>query len=468
MPARDDRGRGTLFFDDDRDGFGVAAPNGPAAHDGNARTDSPASVKEKFGDPASPNGGFAGASIDKHLRSRFAMTAPGSAKSKLSIVYVSPDGDNSTARPDDASKPYADFDAARRWVGPGDVAVLRAGTYGGLNCDKLMGGLDKPITVMAAPGEKVVIAGGNQTVSIRNSSHLVLDGFAITPKPGGSGDGLAVYFGKDIMLRNLEISGFSIGIRGMQDLHDVTIERCVIHDNGPSHGIYLGSRDLPNSNITVRNCLIYRNGKHGLQHNGRVTNLRVEGNVIHSNGLAGVSLLEGVCKSVVRQNLIYNNSAQGIVFFLYDPTEHNGIAAFDEIDNVVENNTIWVGQFGPKGERTPGDHAALHFNDATAGQKCDMSAAIRNNIMVTFAGPALRLDQARFLDGCAFQGNQLWRTKGNGCLAAKCEGELLDIAQLQARDKSGKRISGNSEVQPAFKRARLDDWAKPELYDFGR
>ena len=450
--SRTDRGAGTLYIDNDGDGFGVASPSGPDCDDGDAKLNSPATIKEKAGN------------IGKFLRQR--------AGAGSSILYISPSGDDSTAKPDDPAKPYASFEKAKRLLGAGDIAVFREGTYDGPHCDNMSGKEGKPIVIMSAPGEKVTFTGGDGAITIKHSSHLVLDGFAITPKEGARGDGMSIYWCHNVTLRNLEVSGFTLGIRGMQDLHDLVIENCVVHDNGPSHGIYLGCRDLVNSDITVRNCLLYRNGEHGVQHNGRVTNFCIEGNVIHSNGLGGVSLIQGACKSAVRNNLIFNNCAQGIVFYLYDAPASSGITTNDQTGNIVENNTIWVGQSAPGGKKTPADHAAIQFSDATSAQKCDMNATIRNNILVTFAGPAMRFDQRRFMNGCTIGGNTLWWMKGPlmnlpaaSGKAATVVDEVLTLEELQAKSE---KIRNNATLDPQFKKASTDDFDHPELFDFKR
>jgi hypothetical protein len=183
--------------------------------------------------------------------------------------------------------------------------------------------------------------------------------------------------------------------------------------------LYLGSRDLPNANVTVRGSIVYRNGielKYGaIQHNGRVTNLRIEGNILHSNGQWGVTFAQGVQQSVVQNNLIFNNQGHGIILQLYpghgEEACANGtgtICPYPQTDNLITNNTIWLGQsssaailVGRNDLGTPGD--GLY----------DMGRnTVQNNVIVTGNGPMIRVLSAEWLDTWTVRRNVVFRRGG--------------------------------------------------------
>jgi len=278
------------------------------------------------------------------------------------------------------------------------------------------------------------------------------------------GKGIGMKFSSNITLRNIESTRHYWGWIGNQDLHDILAERCVFHDNPHEHGVYLGSHDKPNSNLTVRKCLMYRNGYHGFQHNGRVKNLVLEDNVIHTNNLAGISLIMGVSNSIVRNNLIFNNNKQGIVFYAYDD-KHPNVRPYDQSHNVVTGNVIWIGRHSWNGRYKTREYAGVLFKDATAAQQARMENNVfRGNTIVTQQGEAFRFSQERFAPTAIIEDNLIHRAAGAG-RAMTCGGKDFDF---HAFESYSDRIRGNRYADPQFADVSVDYYKTPEAFDFSR
>ncbi len=437
---------GVHYIDADGDGYGPGSPAGPDADDA---------------DPdvrASP----AGANIEgvRRLLAR-------SGYRPQRIFFVAPDGDNRGGVSNDPARPFASFTHVRRLLRAGDAAVFRAGAYAGryaLPCTNLRGTRERPILIAAYPGERVVFDASADGLTVDRCRHVIFDGFTLTnTRATGAGNGIRMKYSSNVTLRGLEVSKFQRGWIGMQDLHDITAERCVFHDNG-GHGVYLGARDRPNSNLTVRNCLMYRNWLHGFQHNGRVKNLRLIDNVIHTNNLAGISLIMGVSDSVVRGNRIFNNNKQGIVFHTYLDRNPN-IRPYDQSRNEITGNLIWVGRYSWNGKSQPHTHRAVVFKDSTGSKKLRMDGNVfRDNVIVTQDGEPFYFVPARFALATTLADNLIFRTAGPGKIATVGE-DVLDWTAFQAL---GERVHGNRFADPQFADVSVGYFRTPGRYDFTR
>ncbi len=432
---------GVLYIDRDGDGYGVAAPLGPDADDGDANVNTPESVLGVYG------------TLEAFLAHRGYNVG--------NLWYVE--------HPDGTAGAKRTFQRIGKGLRAGDVVVFRAGRYRGkhvLASRQLQGTANRPIVVMAYPGEKVVLDGEASSISTKYCRYMIYDGFIVDHTEGSSKAGIETHSSSFITYRNLEVKGHYRGWFAMQDLHGVTMADSVIHDNLASHGIYLGARDKPCSDITVRDNIIYHAGRHGIQFSGRVRNLRIEGNVIHSNSYGGVSLVNGVHDSAVRGNVIFNNNRQGVIFHDYDDTPKSGIVAYDQPNNVVADNIIWVGEHSWSGSaHEPRGHAAVDLNDSTAKQVAKLGGTvIRDNVLMTSAGPTVRMSDERFVSGVTITNNLMCRTGGPG--------RSLRVARkdyrLLATENLSEDISGNRFADPGFADVSPANWARPEAFDFSR
>ena len=437
-----------MAIDRDGDGYGVALPLGPDADDADASVTTLDSAMEKAGDL-------------KNLLERRGYKP-------RRILFISPSGDDRQGRIDHIENPFATFGRVRSFLRPGDMVIFRAGVYRGENVVGLInlnGSEDRPIVIMAMPGEKAVLDAKESAIEVRQSSHVILDGFVLDNTQGGYGQGLKTHFSHHVTLRNIESMHTYRGLYGGQDLHSIAIENCVVHDNLGSHGIYFGAQDKPNSDITIRDCVIYRNGLNGIQHNGRVTNLRIENNIIHSNKQGGVSLIQGVCQSVVRGNLIYNNNHPGVILYDYDEENRNlNILPYDQNDNCIERNLIWVGQYAwNDGSKGPSFHPAIRFNAATT-QPVNMDGnIIRNNILCVYdGGGVLEFAQARLAAKTVVDGNILFRSLGADKVMV-CGKTTLNLEQF---NQYGPQIRDNQFQEPKFKDVSPRHYSQPESFNF--
>ncbi|GEM_PF-6894620 len=373
-------------IDRDGDGYGVGPGlKGPDADDGDASVQTADHARAKY-----PGGSRASDGLSVFWRHRGYTPAH--------YYYLSPSGDDRNGKADDPSRPFATFEglkAARRLTGD-DAVIVRAGTYSegpALAWPNPSGSQGHPILFLAYPGEAPVIdsihdAGGGDPTA--GNSDIVFDGLAFTNSVN-PGLGRTFFFGASrvggaarITIRNCHIYGRSNGVFAMQGLKDLLVENNVIHDTG-SHSIYLGSRDVPNSDLVVRNNVLYKTGSTCAQHNGRVTGYLLEGNVCRDFvNASGFSLEMGVSNSIVRNNVASQGQREALVIYDYpspDQKNYPGLMAYDQVGNVIENNTFII-------ERGNA-HPTIRVDLGSAEQTQDIGTnTFRNNTLANAAAYA--------------------------------------------------------------------------------
>jgi len=208
---------------------------------------------------------------------------------------------------------------------------------------------------------------------------------------------------------------------------------------------------------------MYRNGRHGFQHNGRVVNLIVENDIIHSNDLGGISLLMGVSSSTFRNNLIFNNNKQGIIFYLYD-SGNPDIKPYDQVNNLFINNLIWIGKYKWDGSGTePSLHKAVLFSDDTTAQTRSMDGNVfRNNIFVTYNGAIFKFSQQRFANTTTIENNIVYRVGGPDKVMTY-GGDTYDFNAFQ---NFSDLIKNNLLADPKFTDVSIDYNLNPEKFNF--
>lgn len=442
-----------FYIDNDCDGYGVGSPLGPDADDNDPAVNTAKTFTNKYRNPNS---------FLDHLGYKL-----------RNAYYISNEGRDESGEMNIAEKPFATWGKVKKLLKPGDGAIFRGGEYKirwGINISGLKGTAEQPIVIMAYPGEKVIIddiSVGVGAAGPAGCAFVIIDGFVLdNTRNTGRGHGIELHLtaqGRNIVFRNIEARNWSAGVHAMCDLHDLSLENCVFHDNKTSHGVYIGAREIPNTNVSVRNCIIYQNGMHGFQHNGRTTNLLLENNIIHSNTMAGVSLLQGVSNSIFRNNLIFNNNRQGIIFYLYDSVSKE-IQVHDQTNNLVINNTIWIGRYKWKGDgEEPGDHSSIGFADDTKGQLGKMGGNIfRNNILVTHNGPVFRFREERNLLGTVIENNLLSRDGG----ASKVIEVNKNYYDFKAFSRLSNLIKNNIYTPPGFTDVSINYYSKPGRFNF--
>ena len=348
----------------------------------------------------------------------------------------------------------------------GDMVIFRGGTHRdaiALEYPTLNATAADPIVFLNYPGEKAIIDTLNSGIRVTRSSYIVFDGMIIVNSDSQHlGDGISGNTDNHLTFRNIEVKDHYRGLMMMQDLRDMVLENCVFHDNGGEHGIYIGCRELPNTNLTIRGCLSYHNAWHGIQINGNSTNQILENNIVHSNGLAGFSIVDGIHNSFFRNNLIFNNAKQGMVFYFYNSSYYT-TASYAAGNNVIEGNTIWVGQYANIGDTQPTNYAAILFNDDSSAQAADFgNTIIRNNIISTHNGATVQFMERKWALTDTIENNVIFRYNGPSRIVDYA-GTLVSFSGMTTFNS---KFRNNVNADPKFVNAPLSLYATPEKFNF--
>ena len=244
---------------------------------------------------------------------------------------------------------------SRRFFAAAAAAVLLTGPTAAFAVDIAPGGNLRTAIAALKPGEELRLAGGTYTVD--SGFRVTVNGTAQQPIVMRSKDGeraiiqqtnsgqnvFEISGSKYFVVRNIEFTGGSHGIRLMSSSSFITIEGCEVHDTGDvaisanSGGTYEGLKIL-------RNNIHHTNGTGegmylGCNSDGcRLANSLIEGNYVHhTNGANveqgdGIELKEGSYGNTIRDNVIHDTNYPGIITY---STVGNGPA------NVLEGNVIW-------------------------------------------------------------------------------------------------------------------------------
>ena len=457
------------YIDRDGDGYGVGRGYtlGPDADDNDPTINTPQSILKKFG-----------------TLNTFLIHKGYTVNRK---IFISPSGNDSQAKVDNIDAPYATWAMVKKILQPGDVILFRDGVYSERISSKNIGGTTgMPLILMSYPGETAIFrncgTGSNgAAIGFKGAWHLVLDGFIFDNQVvPGDGNGISLNGStsydwdpvRDIVIRNVEAMNTKSGLRAMVNIHDLLVENCVIHDTG-SHNIYWGtsSNKQPNSDLTLRNSILYKgskslDGRHCFQHNGVVTRLVIENNICHSTVKGGgISIENGASDSIIENNLIFNTSKMGIQFYSYK-------AAWGApmINNAVLNNTIWIGTHNFLGKPEPKDHSGILLRDRTGHLPIDYTR-IANNIICTQNGFPVYIAAESLAKTTSITNNILYRTASetkkllilSGKTAAKIADDKISIDAL---NEYGKTMNNNSLCDPLFKKADIENYAAPEKFNF--
>jgi hypothetical protein len=491
------------YIDEDCDGYGVGVRSSglygdvglgdkPDADDSNAALNTPASVLAAY--DANKNG-----TLDASELKAFLVTKGIAAGN---IYYLSLTGNNATGAPNDPAKPYATYHTPPagtttygvwQYLQPGDVVIYQGGIYKDPYISPMKSGATgKPIVLMSAPGERVDFQIMFTPLESTGASYVIVDGFTFdTPENLLRGYGIAMGNTSHAIFRNIETQRFAYTSH-IDNMHDIVAEHWVVHHN-LEHGVYMGARNLPSSDITFRRSILYKNGTEtgygNFQYNGRVTNLVFEDNILHSSGQWGISFKQGVSNSIVRNNLLFNNGGHGIIFDLYDgdcvvtATEYREICPYSQNNNLVTNNAIWIGKYTltgvvPMGNIPLSASAILVAHNTTAVKcpnaftQCDQGHnTFQNNIITVQDGYAFKyVSNNPTADGATVAGwlatttirnNVLNRAGGSGAVIAAD----ASVYSFSAFTSTFPAATGNVFGDPKFVRASIDDWGAPQAFN---
>jgi parallel beta-helix repeat protein len=273
--------------------------------------------------------------------------------------------------------PWATLQHAVENVGPGDVIVVRAGSYLGARIEN--SGLSTAVkTLKTETGAHVILTAPgprnrhNSILEVENFSatvsYWVIDGFEIENSPKY---GVDVRVTESITVQNCTVHNSALtGIFTAFSNHPL-IQNNLSYSNG-EHGIYQSNTsDYP----TIRGNQVHHNHSAGIHMNGDISQggvgiisfAVVEKNVIWENGLGGGSGIncDGVDNSIFRNNLLYSNHASGISLYAID-------AAHGSSNNMVYNNTIVMAADG---------RWAVNIPKSPSGKKNPAGNQIVNNIL---------------------------------------------------------------------------------------
>lgn len=286
------------------------------------------------------------------------------ASAKAETHYVATDGDD--AADGSSASPWATLQRAADAVAPGDVVVVRPGSYRGFYLDT-SGTAEMPITFRGEPGATIEEDNARTPdgINLEGASFVVIEGFTVV---GATRAGIRAVLCEHVTIRNnrADMNGRWGIFTGFCD--DLLIEDNECSRSQVEHGIYVSnSGDRP----VVRRNRLWGNRANGLHMNGDlsaggdgvISGALVEQNVIWDNGRGGGSGIngDGVQDSVIRNNLIYENHASGISLYRID-------GGAPSTGNLVIHNTVVQAADG---------RWALNIQDASTGNR------VLNNILLT-------------------------------------------------------------------------------------
>ena len=274
----------------------------------------------------------------------------------LHIYYVAPDGDDAATGQETA--PFGTIQHALDLSVPGDLIYVREGVYHEAISIDNAGTVDRPIRLLAYPGEAPVLDGEytlpggkpaacnnevdpprcfvyNPLVRIR-ASHVEVNGFEVMRS---AGRGIGVAGSETARLQNVQIRNCSVhDVRNstvhVQYTDDVVVEYCDIYHTS-DYATYSRAADTLNWPAALVASRSHR--------------VLFQNNTVHENWGAGISADVDSTVVVIRDNIIYDNYAAHIYVhraqavtvarnFIYNTNQPDFRRGGDPHDCLVFNN----------------------------------------------------------------------------------------------------------------------------------
>ncbi|MGA7235515.1 MAG: hypothetical protein WBY44_07540 [Bryobacteraceae bacterium] len=408
-------------LDVDGDGYGVGPSClGPDADDNDTNVHSPAQVIAKYG------------SINAfllHLGYQ-SLSAP------VPVYCISPTGNDSkglkSTNADTAcATPFQTWKGVYVHFQPAGVPAIimfRAGTYNQQIMPNIGGTPSQSVYVMSYPGEGATIdysASTGGAVVTAPYPYITVTNLRIIANRSGAGysGGTYILYQKGAqnitfigdVLQYCEISGGGTDSNVDADnTTNFTVQYNVVHDPATSgqHNIYLGSNTVTTTHAVVSNNILYsvHTGNYpNLQFNGRCTDCYFENNILYNSDGQEIAFLNGVSNSFLRNNLVFNTGVAGGRSLSFSLVNGNNttqcrvvgvpsICAWDQTNNVIENNTFWAGTQAMDGSGALMGNTVEIINDQLKDGICGNGSSppcgnlggnyYRNNIIVG-TGPAV-------------------------------------------------------------------------------
>ncbi len=273
----------------------------------------------------------------------------------------------------------------------------------------------------AQPGDEVVLAGGEYTLTERFSFDIAgTEGMPIIiraadgeqphlHRPMANQNIIDIDGATWVEIRGIEFSGGSAGIRISAADH-LTIEDCEVHDSGD---VAIRAND---SGVTYESLHIIHNDIHHTNDTGegmylgcnnddcRLANGLIERNYVHHTNQGtvtqgdGIELKEGSYNTIIRDNVIHDTNYPCILTY---SANGNGDG------NIIERNVMW----------NCGDHAIQSAADAT----------IRNNIILSanVDGIAMQQHQSGSPDNLVVVHNTILQATNNAISLRNAVGSVV-------------------------------------------
>ena len=426
-------------IDWDCDGYGPGSLLGPDADDQDATVNTSITALAKYGTTSA---------MLSHL-----------GYNPQRRLYIATNGSNATGQPNNEAMPYASWLGVQGILQPGDAVIWRAGKYSDHPYLAVSGTTANPIILMAYPGEKVILDQASNGIDFVSQSNLTFDGLILQNTATNLGEGM--FFGDpavNITIRNMELTKRGRGMLGMNGLSNVLIERNVIHDTTEEHCIYLGAREKPDTNVTIKNNLIYNGSYNGIQFNGRVTNLVVDSNIIYNNLLSALSFLEGVSNSTIKNNLMFGNGRNCMLIWDYPGDPNQNINPYDQNNDTFINNTCYVGSMDATG--TGISQPAINIDNG--GYNVNMNNHVfENNVFVTQGYAIFKFGQPLYLSTATIRNNVMLNAGGSSYV--NYNNTDYNFSSLNAWDSLK---GGNIQADPLFKAANTAWYNTAGNFDF--
>jgi hypothetical protein len=389
------------------------------------------------------------------------------------------------------ASPCKTWEKFRALVKPGAVVVFRGSqTPPGSRLGVNVSGTDaNPILLIGYPGEQFTLDRSNKPdgtavgdgIAGTNLSNLIFDGFTIYSS-GSLGNGLNININpQNVTIRNMEMRGGYTNLRMFDGLKNIIIEKNLFTESKATESVYLGSRGNLNRDVFFRNNIVANvsgpgGGYPAVQHNGRVENYVVEGNVVYGAEQC-FSWLQGVSKSAFRRNICFGSNRALLTIYNYPANQQtdctcaaNAICPYDQVDNVIENNTLVRSRYNRTGAEAA-QNAVFNVNNSAHCQVGDLGRnTFRNNIVWGYGNLPLvwyynaTEISAKYIRTSKFL-NNVWYKADTARPNTIFHVGSSDLTEEQFAPLVGE-YTGNIVADPKFVHYDTTEWANPELADF--
>jgi hypothetical protein len=337
----------------------------------------------------------------------FAVAAMIAASGAAGAAEYIVDANHAKASDDNAGTADAPLKTIAKGVAlakAGDTVLVKAGTYPEAVKIASGGEAGKPLTLKAAPGERVRLQREDRKCGITWAAgvgHVVIDGFEVRNAAiigNEDGIGSAEKGAHHVTIQNCVLVGCVLHLGGQSDC---TIRRCV-QTGGKVNGVMLNGC----TKCTVEECEVFGNGADGVDVTWGSVDCKVLRNYIHNqwfdNHPDGLQIYRNVTNLTVADNLLFN-CGQGFMM------EEANVGVFR--NNVLagtHNSGILLGHKNTHDWIV--EQNTIAFTAYKALIYSGRNTVIRNNVILT--GGDNKLIQKAGPDPATEDYNLLWKPEG--------------------------------------------------------